>query len=485
MVTKITAYGGINEIGGNKILIEDEGTRIFLDFGLSFLKYNSYFSPYMQPRGWALLADLIKLGLIPNLEGLYRTDFERRIREPRKEPAFDGVLLSHPHLDHAGFVSLLRPDIPIYCSKETHAILEAMEQTSYSSMAEFTAIKEKFKLRESKRDKNKLVKDRDSIIPRQLIHFKPTFKIDNIVVHTFKVDHSVPGATAFIIETSAAIIAYTGDIRFHGREANYSRYFAEKLAEFSPDYLITEGTRIDDDEKITELDITRNVYNLTHENENLVIVNFPIRDMQRMRSFVEAAEATERKLVVNMRQAYTLSTLEKFGVTDYPRVEDVAIFIPLKGWGIWNNEDYPEEIRLQDYLSWEKELLNRENAITSEELIHSPDSYIFRCDYTELKYLLDIYPPEGSIYIRSITEPVDDEMEIDERRARNWLKFFNINDIIQLHCSGHARYTDLKHMIEEAQPRYVVPIHTEKPKLFKELHKEILELQPAKEVTLH
>jgi hypothetical protein len=31
-MTKLTFYGGVNEIGGNKILLEDEETKIFLDF---------------------------------------------------------------------------------------------------------------------------------------------------------------------------------------------------------------------------------------------------------------------------------------------------------------------------------------------------------------------------------------------------------------------------------------------------------------------
>jgi len=34
-MTKLTFYGGVNEIGGNKILLEDSGTKIFLDFGMS------------------------------------------------------------------------------------------------------------------------------------------------------------------------------------------------------------------------------------------------------------------------------------------------------------------------------------------------------------------------------------------------------------------------------------------------------------------
>jgi mRNA degradation ribonuclease J1/J2 len=32
-MAKLTFYGGVNEIGGNKILIEDKGTKVFFDFG--------------------------------------------------------------------------------------------------------------------------------------------------------------------------------------------------------------------------------------------------------------------------------------------------------------------------------------------------------------------------------------------------------------------------------------------------------------------
>jgi hypothetical protein len=31
VMTKLTFYGGVNEIGGNKILLEDKGTKIFLE----------------------------------------------------------------------------------------------------------------------------------------------------------------------------------------------------------------------------------------------------------------------------------------------------------------------------------------------------------------------------------------------------------------------------------------------------------------------
>ena len=34
--TTLAFYGGVDEIGGNKILLQDKGTRVFFDFGMSF-----------------------------------------------------------------------------------------------------------------------------------------------------------------------------------------------------------------------------------------------------------------------------------------------------------------------------------------------------------------------------------------------------------------------------------------------------------------
>jgi ribonuclease J len=41
---KLTFYGGVNEIGGNKILLEHKDTKIFLDFGWSFTMGKDPFS---------------------------------------------------------------------------------------------------------------------------------------------------------------------------------------------------------------------------------------------------------------------------------------------------------------------------------------------------------------------------------------------------------------------------------------------------------
>jgi ribonuclease J len=96
-MVKLTFYGGVNEIGGNKILLEDEGASIFLDFGMSFGQANNYFSEFFQPRKCNGLGDFIEFGLVPDLKGLYREDFLKHMGRPDESLGFDGVLLSHAH----------------------------------------------------------------------------------------------------------------------------------------------------------------------------------------------------------------------------------------------------------------------------------------------------------------------------------------------------------------------------------------------------
>jgi ribonuclease J len=49
--TTLTFYGGVDEIGGNKILLQDRGTRVFFDFGMSFaMKKQFYSPPFLSPK---------------------------------------------------------------------------------------------------------------------------------------------------------------------------------------------------------------------------------------------------------------------------------------------------------------------------------------------------------------------------------------------------------------------------------------------------
>jgi ribonuclease J len=43
----------------------------------------------------------------------------------------------------------------------------------------------------------------------------------------------------------------------------------------------------------------------------------------------------------------------------------------------------------------------------------------------------------------------------------------------QIHASGHASYPKLKKMVEDIKPKKVIPIHTEHPELFKQMHDNV------------
>jgi len=42
---KLTFFGGVSEIGGNKILLRDQDTTMFIDFGRSFQRRGTTTSP--------------------------------------------------------------------------------------------------------------------------------------------------------------------------------------------------------------------------------------------------------------------------------------------------------------------------------------------------------------------------------------------------------------------------------------------------------
>ena len=67
-MTNLTFYGGVNEVGGNKILLEDKDTKIFLDFGMSFGKRGAYFDEFMGPRTPTGPVSYTHLTLPPNRE---------------------------------------------------------------------------------------------------------------------------------------------------------------------------------------------------------------------------------------------------------------------------------------------------------------------------------------------------------------------------------------------------------------------------------
>ncbi len=130
MPSTITFYGVVHEIGGNKFLVEDKGTKIFLNFGMQMGKVNQYFTEFLNPRTCNGMGDLFAFGLLPKLKGLYRKDYAKHTDFGGSEDnEIDAIVLTHAHVDHGAYIHYLRPSIPIYCSEATMLIMQAFQDT--------------------------------------------------------------------------------------------------------------------------------------------------------------------------------------------------------------------------------------------------------------------------------------------------------------------------------------------------------------------
>lgn len=432
-MVSITAFGGIDEIGGNKFLIEDKHSKIFLDFGQSFTLLDEYFVPeaYLQPRERFGLRDYFAFDLIPKLKGLYSKEAIEKTDLEYAPPQYDGVIISHAHFDHIEHLKYLHPDIPIYMGEATKLIIESTQETSYNGV--------KYITKENKVNTFRTGKN---------------FTIGDFVVYPIHVDHSVPGAYGFIIETNDGNIVYSGDIRKHGPKAGMTEDFLKKAAEFDPLLFIIEGTRVSESESrknYTESYVQEECQRIASEKKDFILAMRYPKDIDRFRTFYSVAKATGKELIITMKTAHLLLSLKNDPIKLPSPYDDQTIKI------------YGREKKV--YKPWELELLPK--CIDSKYISQNKENIILELEFSQLPELIDIKPISGDC-IHSMSEPFEEDplSQISDEVLRRWAKKFNLK-YHQLHASGHASMTEIFSFIEQVNPEYIMPVHTNGSHLFK------------------
>ena len=460
-MTSLTFYGGVNEIGGNKILLEDKDTKIFLDFGKSFSRRSKFFEEYINPRVSNGIEDFLEMGLLPDIEGVYRDDLMRMANRKIVEPNIDAVLLTHAHADHADYISFLHDDIPIYMGETTHLILKAVEERSSRNIE-----------KEILNFKPRPYSSKDKPIEREINTFRTgdKIKIGSLEVEPIHVDHSVPGAYGFIIYTSEGPIAYTGDIRLHGTKSQMTRDFIEKAKEEKPIALITEGTRINEEGKQeSEQMVYDDCSRIVSDTDRLIFADFNFKDVDRLRTFYNIAKENDRKFVVKLHDAYFLKWLSQDPKLGVPNVNDenVVIYVPKTGSGTYSDSDYK---------GGASQFVNLNNSWTGEQISVKKSKVLCAMGFYTFTALIDMKPRPGAVYIHSASEPYTEEQEISQGRIDNWLDHFGMNKF-QSHCSGHARGQDLLETVSEIDAKTLFPIHTEHPEAYQSITKNMITVQ--------
>ena len=460
-MTSLTFYGGVNEIGGNKILLEDKDTKVFLDFGMSFGKRGAYFDEFMSPRVSTGLKDFIEMGLVPNLQNVYRTDLLKMMDRTDTETDIDAVLLSHAHADHADYISFLNENIPVYMGDTCKLILEAIQMRSASKFEREIL---SFKPRPTDRKEDPIERD------IQTFRTGDKFKIGSLEVEPIHVDHSVPGAYGFIIYTSSGPVVYTADIRLHGTNPKMTEDFIKKAVDVKPIALLAEGTRINDLESDeSEQKVYSECNTHVSNTDKLAIADFNFKDMDRLRTFYNIAKENNRKFVVNVNDVPFLEHLSKDPQLNVPKIDDenLKIFEPKKS----------------TRKKFEREYLENLDVINAEELATQQGQALCAFSFWHFGALIDMKPTPGALYMHSLSEPWNDEGKSDQKRVNLWLDHFGLNRV-QSHCSGHSKGQDLLDIVKEIDSDMLFPIHTESPESYKKVTEKLTIVQEAKKYEL-
>lgn len=473
--TNITCFGGAGMVGGNQFFLQDEDLRIMLDFGIPFKIRGNYFVEFMSPRVSAGLEDYLKTGLIPPIEGIYRNDLlqiHQLIREngailSHQEPEHDLLLLSHAHLDHSGYIPFLDPRITVACNEMTRTILRVISTVGKSGVeSEYLDIRSRLLDGKLPDKKNENRVDRSFHIHKDI---NPFFKEGRVLAHP--VDHSIPGASAYIIRTSKGLIVYTGDFRAHGirKEDTYNFIsLVEKLKSSGEKVLalIIEGTSLQREgilPQYNEEDVLNSLSTLMKSRPSgVILVDFGPRNVERLVLTLKAAQSAGRKVLLRLPDAYLL---RETNLNDplipglsHPEVEILM------------------ERRASAPTKWQKEIITEyENKIvTPFELRKNPDKYVVLFSFFDINEVVDFNLNHGT-YIYSSSEAYTEEQQFDLMRLRNWLKLFNFEFFgdpenkdfnLPLHVTGHAYPDTVKEVIRRIEPAILIPIHTEKPEKF-------------------
>ncbi|HKC20182.1 MAG TPA: MBL fold metallo-hydrolase [Candidatus Dormibacteraeota bacterium] len=381
--TTILTFLATGNPTGLKFTLEHGEARAIFDFGREHAPGRDPFSLGITPRGGRELDDLLAVGLAPRLEGVYH-DWDGRT----------SVFISHLHLDHTYLVRYLHPAVPLYYPAEMEPLRRACAESG--------------------------------VVPWRIpagsgVEDGTTVRCGEIAVRFVAVDHDLPGATGFLIQTPDLTLAYTGDHRWHGLHPEKTQAFAaaargvdvlvQEAVSLAPRELDASSSASEPAPRLTEAGVVDGFEKAMAAASGVVVVDLYPMNRERVAAFGAACERHGRRLVLEPGPA---------AVAAWPEV-----LTDLAG------------VRA------------------------APARYCVALSFESLPLLIDLHPPTGSLFIHSDGTPLgvwDPAWPV----LMAWVDRFGLA-FVQIASSGHSRPEDLHRMVDAVRPGVVLPVHTRAP----------------------
>ncbi|POB11254.1 MBL fold metallo-hydrolase [Sulfobacillus sp. hq2] len=411
-MAKVSFWGGVGTTGSSKVMVEEDGWRVLCDLGWDRPRSDLYHHP-VDPRPGRELADRLRAGDAPWIPHLFR---EEAVQGTGLAGGSDGrtvLFITHAHVDHIGLIGWVDPVVPIYAAKETIAIRDALNAVGRAAQADPT-----FELIFA--EKVMLEGERPYMLPMEAgrpLSFGP------FTVTRYPVDHDVPGASGYIVESRGRRVAFTGDIRLHGRHTEWVKEFCHQAR--GAEVLAIEGTTLgaksaETEDPVTEAHVDHVFGQILHNTRGLALMTLRPRNIERIEAFDRIARSYDRTILWS---------------------KEFAVF--LKAYGI--------DAHMVTY-----------SAGQLENIKASPNRYILQMWPKDIPWMMDLSLGPDSVFIHADGEPRLSSPA--GRSLQRWLAQYHV-PLRTIGSRGHGSPKAIHQIVEWIKPQVVYPIHTHAPEL--------------------
>ncbi|UWZ85121.1 MBL fold metallo-hydrolase [Occallatibacter riparius] len=412
---QVTIHKGSREIGGTCIQISSGKTSILLDAGLPL-------NPDSQP------VDLSHLSV-------------------------DALLVSHPHQDHFGLMSLLPPGTPVYIGKLARSLIDATRVF--------------------------IGDDRYALNFRDFKAWQP-FIIGDFTITPYLVDHSATDAYAFLIEGEGKRLFYSGDLRSHGRK----RILFENLVKRPVrdiDVLFLEGTMLhrSNDQFPNEQSVEDKIFETILQQGNISFLISSSQNIDRIVSAYRACKRAAKLLVIDIYTAWVLEQL-RLVTQNTPCMDWPEIRVYAKG------SQYEELKANPEYFGdFSNRLFRR--RVMPEDLHDTPEAFLYFGKVSSFPFIESF--KSASVPVNVIYSQWLGYLDGNHASYYGCDKIASYRsdpavNFVYAHTSGHATVEDLKKLAEAFHPRVLVPIHTEHGQEYSQVFANVVNLNDGQDFFL-